>query len=252
MRSSCGSASTARARRRQRLWYAHTALCGEEEEQTTFSRLHNDLWRAHFEKTGPCYASSAKPPHRPMPNLELWCAEGLEPLQLSKFHKELGSELAAERDKVIDPKRELAGARHTEPRAPKRLGDVVRMPLAEVETALGIVEFTTAWAAGIPVVVTGLHTYFGQELKLEKLFERHRREKLDFIDSRKQNSDIANLDEYNKMYVELTIDEFVKSFRKSKSEHMLGTHPTVLTYLTYCPVLPLPHPRYVEDEGLAV
>jgi hypothetical protein len=200
-----------------------------------------------------------------MPNLELWCAEGLEPLQLSKFHKELGSELAAERDKVIDPKRELAGARHTEPRAPKRLGDVVRMPLAEVETPQGVEKFTRAWGAGIPVVVTGLHTYFGQELKLEKLFERHRREKLDFIDSRKQNSDIANLDEYNKMYVELTIDEFVKSFRKSKSEHMLGTHPTVLTYfgtvrysphgpyvLRYCPVLPLPHPRYVEDEGLAV
>ena len=104
------------------------------------------------------------------------------------------------------------------------------MPLAEVETAAGVEKFTRAWGAGIPVVVTGLHTYFGQELKLEKLFEPHCREKLDFIDSRKQNSDIANQDEYNKMYVELTIDEFVKSFRKSKAEHKLGTHPTVLTY----------------------
>ena len=231
MRSSCGSAFTARrASSAAPVVCAHRTLrrlAGEEEEQATFSRLHNDLWRAHFERTGPCYAS--KPPHMPTPNLELWCAEGLEPLQLGKFSAELGSALAAERDKVIDPS-EPAGARHTEPRAPKRLGDVVRMPLAEVETALGIVEFTTAWAAGIPVVVTGLHPYFGQELKLEKLFESHRRQKLSFIDSRKQNSDIANLDEYNKMYVELTIDQFVKSFRKPKAEHMLGTHPTVLTY----------------------
>jgi hypothetical protein len=192
------------ARRRQRLWYAHAALCGEEEEQTTFSRLHNDLWRAHFERTGPCYRS--KPPHMPMPDLELWCAEGLDPLELSTFSAELGSALAAERAKVIDPEGELAGARHTEPRAPKRLGDVVRMPLAEVETPQGVEKFTRAWGAGIPVVVTGLHPYFGQELKLEKLFESHRREKLSFIDSRKQNSDIANLCEYNKMYVELTID----------------------------------------------